>query len=118
MTNKTTPILLVIAALAFGGAAVNGTFDTVSANQAAAVAENRSALDTEIQDKYDVKLSDAQLDEIACTDGAFGDSCYEGPTDEIQYYGTTQYEKADGSATVTIQLISAPGGVGIMEVNE
>jgi hypothetical protein len=118
MSNKTTLALIAIAALAFGAAAVNGTFNTVSDNQAAERETNRASLSAEIQDKYDVKLTTTQLDEIMCDDGIITSSCYSGPTEEMQSYGTTQYEKADGSKIVTIQLISTFGGIGLVERDE
>jgi hypothetical protein len=126
MSKKLTGTLLVVAALAFGGAAitpaVEGHFNESSKASAAREAgqvspEQRTGvinLKTELKTRYDVQFNDKQALQLLCTDGFFGQSCYSGPTDSDETYGSTRYTKESGK-TVTINLHSDSSGAYLTE---
>lgn len=126
MSKKLTGTLLVVAALAFGGAAitptVEGHFDEATKASAAREAgqvtpEQRTGvinLKTELKNRYDVQFSDKQALQLLCANGFFGQSCYSGATDSDVTYGSTRYTKESGK-TVTINLHSDSSGAYLTE---
>lgn len=128
MSKKLTGTLLVVAALAFGGAAITPTVEghVTEANKAVTARESGQItpeqrtgvinLKTELKTLYDVQFSDKQALQLLCKDGFFGQSCYSGATNSDESYGSTQYKKESGE-TVTITLHSASTGAYLTESN-